>query len=157
MESGILYHMVEPEALQTSYVEFNNCDFVINVGEGRSLVRNSIRICGDVKVTFDGTQRVTGQTYWDYRIGAHSFVDSCQTTFAGPGGGVKENIQNYGRWAVMQAIATLNEDDYLNASQQVELRAPNKRCVERLADGEITTGTVPVTIDNDFAMKPICI
>ena len=157
MDATLLYHMVEPEALQTSYIEFNNCDFVINVGAGRSLVRNSLKICGDVKITTDGTNRSTGQIFWDFRIGANSFIDSCQTTFGGPGGGVKENIQNYGRWCAMSAIATLNEDDYLNASQKVELRAPNKACVERLADGEITTGTTPITTDVDFALKPVCI
>ena len=157
MEANLIYHMVEPEALQTSYIEFNNCDFIVNVGEGRSLVQNSIRICGDVKITTDGTTQSTGQIYWDYRIGAHSFVDSVQVTFQGQGGGVKENIQNYARWCAMSAIATLNEDDYLNASMQCELRAPNKRCVERLADGEITTGTIPVAVNNDFAFKPVCI
>ena len=157
MESTLLYHMVEPEALQSAYVEFNNCDFVVNVGQGRSLVKNSIRICGDVKITSDGTAQTTGQIYWDFRIGANSFIDSIQVSFGGPGGGIKENIQNYGRWCEMTAIASLNEDDYLNASQQVELRAPNKLSVERLADGEITIGTTPVNNPADFALKPICI
>ena len=158
MESTIIYHQAEPEALQSVYQEFNNCDFVLNVGAGRSLVRNSIRICGDLRITSDGTTRSVGQNYFDFRIGVHSFVDSLQVVFGGQGGGVKENIQNYARWAAMQSVASLNEDDYLNASNLVELRAPNQLCVERFADGEITAQTtVPVTTDFDFAMKPYCI
>ena len=159
MESTIIYHQAEPEALQSVYQEFNNCDFVLNVGAGRSLVRNSIRVCGDLRITSDGVTRTTGQNYFDFRIGVHSFVDSLQVVFGGASnGGVKENIQNYARWAAMQSVASLNEDDYLNASNLVELRAPNQLCVERFADGEITSQTTaPQTIDFDFAMKPYCI
>ena len=158
MESTIQYHMSQPEAIQTSYVEFGNCDFVLNVGEGRSLVRNSVRLCGDMRITSDGVARATGQIYMDFRIGIHAMVDSVQTTFGGIGGGVKENIQNYARWVAMQSVASLNEDDYLNASNLIELRAPNEKCVEAYADGEVTAQTtVPQTTDFDFAMKPVCI
>ena len=158
MESTIQYHMSQPEAIQAQYVEFNNTDFVINVGEGRSLVRNSVRLCGDLRITSDGTNRATGQVYLDFRIGIHSCIDSVQVTFGGIGGGVKENIQNYARWVAMQAVASLNEDDYLNASNLIELRAPNQLCAEAFADGEITSQTTtPLTTDFDFAAKPVCI
>ena len=46
---GIIFHSAQPEARQDSYVEFNNVDFVLAVGEGRSLMRNSVRINGDNK------------------------------------------------------------------------------------------------------------
>lgn len=158
MNSSIQYHSTDPEALQTSYVEFNNCDFIINVGEGRSLVRNSTRLCGDVKITTDGNTQTTGQIFFDFRIGIHSLIDSVQVSFgSADNGGVKENIQNYGRWAAMQAVASLNEDDYLNASNLIELRAPNELCVERFADGVLTDGTQPVRTNMDFAAKPLCI
>jgi len=53
----MIYHSAVPEATQATYVEFNNVDFVLNVGEGRSLLRNSVRLCGEVEVTSDGTTR----------------------------------------------------------------------------------------------------
>ena len=159
MNSSIIYHSADPEALQSSYVEYNNVDFVINVGEGRSLVRNSVRIVGDVRVDATNGVRSTGGVYLDHKIGIHAVVDSCQVTFNGVGGGIKENIQNYPRWVAQSAIASLNEDDYLNASQQVELRCPNSVCSDYLAQGEITaeTGGTPIPSDMDFAFKPTCI
>ena len=51
MNSTIVYHSADPESLQSSYIEYNNVDFVLNVGEGRSLVQNSVRILGDVLIT----------------------------------------------------------------------------------------------------------
>ena len=46
-----LYHSSQPESIQSGgYVEYNNVDFVINVGEGRSLVKNSVRIVGDIQI-----------------------------------------------------------------------------------------------------------
>tara|TARA_R110000787_G_scaffold247661_1_gene353207 strand:- start:67 stop:1191 length:1125 start_codon:yes stop_codon:yes gene_type:complete len=159
MNSSIIYHSADPEALQTYYREYNNVDFVINVGEGRSLVRNSVRIVGDVKVDGTAGVRATGGVYFDNKIGIHAVIDSCQTTFNGIGGGVKENIQNYARWVAQSAIASLNEDDYLNASQQVELRTTTAQGSENNALGNITaeTGGTPVTSDIDFAFKPTCI
>ena len=47
---NMLYHSAVPEATQATYGEFNNVDFVLNVGPGRSLMRNSVRLNGDVKI-----------------------------------------------------------------------------------------------------------
>ena len=152
---NMLYHSAVPEATQATYGEFNNVDFVLNVGPGRSLMRNSVRLNGDVKITTDGTTRPAGGVYMDYAIGIHSVVESCQVSFGTSG--TKENIQNYARWCKMGAIGTLYEDDYNNASQQVELRAVNEVCAGLLAQGEVTLGTTPVTDDMDFSMKPNCI
>tara|TARA_R110002012_G_scaffold2963_1_gene14121 strand:+ start:615 stop:1724 length:1110 start_codon:yes stop_codon:yes gene_type:complete len=152
---NMLYHSAVPEATQATYGEFNNVDFVLNVGPGRSLMRNSVRLNGNVLVTNDGTTRSAGGVYMDYAIGIHSVVESCQVSFGTSG--TKENIQNYARWCKMGAIGTLYEDDYNNASQQVELRAVNEVCASLLAQGEVTLGTTPVTQDLDFSMKPNCI
>ena len=166
MNSTIIYHDSSPESLQTTYIEFNNIDFVLNVGEGRSLVQNSVRILGEVLITTDGTTRVgtvggdpAGGIYWDYKIGAHSFIDSCQVSFGGGSApGIKENIQNYARWVGMTSVATENEDDLMNASKQIELKAPNELCADILARGVVTNNTgTKVTDDMDFAFKPVCI
>ena len=59
----MLYHSAVPEATQATYGEFNNVDFVLNVGPGRSLMRNSVRLNGNVLVTTDGTARPAGGVY----------------------------------------------------------------------------------------------
>jgi len=157
MNSSIVFHSADPEAIQSGYTAFDNCDFVINVGEGRSLVRNSVRLVGDLQINSTGTTRTLGEIYMDYRIGAHAMLDSLQVTFGGPGGGVKQNTQNYARWVSMTTAAEQSQADMLNASNQVELRAPNQLSVERYADGE-STGTTQNIISNlDFAVKPNCI
>ena len=51
----VLYHQVEPQATQTTYKSFDNVDFVINAGEGRALLKNSVRILGDLKVNSTGS------------------------------------------------------------------------------------------------------
>ena len=153
---NMLYHSSVPEATQTNYIEFNNVDFVLNVGPGRSLLRNSVRLCGDVEVTNDGSTRSGSDVYMDHAIGIHATISSVQTSFANSG--MKENIQNYARWVKMLAIGTIYEDDYNNASNQVELRAVNSISAGKLAKGEqpVNTGTSPQG-DLDFAMKPVCI
>ena len=154
---NIVFHSAQPEARQDRYIEYNNCDFILAVGEGRSLMRNSVRINGDIKITSDGTARSTGRVYLDPRIGTHATIDSIQTSFSGAGG-VKEVIQNYGRWATMDAIGTIYEDDYLSAKYQCEQRAPTAVCSAKNAKGENTLNTGTKITDNlDFSMKPLCI
>ena len=157
MNSSIVFHSSDPEAIQTQYTAFDNCDFVINVGEGRSLVRNSVRLVGDLKINSAGVTRAAGQIYFDYRIGAHAMIDSLQVTFGGQGGGVKQNTQNYARWVALTTAAEQSQADMLNASNQVELRGPNELTVERYSDGEVTGTTQSVTNNIDFALKPNCI
>lgn len=156
---NIVFHSAQPEARQERYIEYNNVDFVLAVGEGRSLMRNSVRFNGDIIITKDGnttTGRSTGRVFLDPRIGVHAVIDSIQTSFAGAGG-VKEVIQNYGRWSTMDAIGTIYEDDYMSAKYQCEQRAPTAVCSGKNAKGEVTLGTVPVTDNLDFSLKPLCI
>jgi len=154
------YHSATPEATQSSYVEYNNVDFVLNVGMGRSLMRNSVRLVGDVYVSKDGTAapggRADGKVYMDYGIGIHSVIESCQVTFGNSG--TKENIQNYARWVKMQGAASFYEDDLMNASNQVELRGPTELIAAKYAKGEATLNSgTKFTDDLDFSMKPSCI
>ena len=48
LQQRVLYHMSEPISSQSSYTQFNSVDLPISVGQGRSLVENSVRICADV-------------------------------------------------------------------------------------------------------------
>lgn len=153
---NILYLSAEPEARQSKYVENNNVDFILAVGEGRSLVRNSVRLNGRIKITKDGTTTSTGDCFLDFRVGTHGLIDSIQTNFSGGmNAGLKESLQNYARFVEMTAIGTLQEDDYNNALMQCELRAPNELCSAELSKGITTLGTTPVTQNMDFSCKPL--
>jgi len=155
---NIVFHSAQPEARQDKYIEYNNVDFVLAVGEGRSLMRNSVRINGDIKIANagDGT-RSAGRVYLDARIGVHGTIDSIQTSFSGAGG-VKEVIQNYGRWATMDAIGSIYEDDYNSAKYQCEQRCPTHVCSGKNAKGEDTLNSGTKITDNlDFSIKPLCV
>ena len=157
--TSLLYHTSQPEAIQSSgYIEYNNVDFVLNVGAGRSLSRNSVRVNGDIEIQSVAGTRVTSENvFLDFRIGVHGCIDSCQVSFGNSG--IKENIANYGRWCEMSAIGSIYEDDYLNASHQVELRAPNEEC-SRVNSQGIGSGSAQSSIvitDGDFSIKPLCI
>ena len=156
----LIYHSAQPESTQQTYIEYNNVDFVINVGPGRSLVRNSVRINAEIKITTDGTTRPVAAgngsgVFLDFRIGAHGVIDSCQTVFGNSG--LKENIANYARWVEMQALGSLYEDDMCNASNQVELRAPNEQASAFISQGYISNTTNPTDDNMDFSIKPNCI
>ena len=154
---SIIYHSVEPEATQDFYTEYNNVDFVISLGPGRSLVQNSVRVVGDIRINEAADTRTTGDIYLDHRIGLHACVESCQTVFSGQNGGVKENIQNYARWAYMTSIATKAESDMMNGDMVCEHRSPNDAMQNQTSLGSITRGTVPITTDLDFSFRPQCV
>ena len=156
MNSSLIYHSSVPESTQATYIEYNNVDFVLNVGAGRSLLRNSVRLCGEINITSDGTVRPTLGVCMDPAIGIHSVVSSVQTSFGNSG--MKENINNYARWVKMQSAGMLYMDDMNNASQQVELRCVNQLVSENIAKGVTTLNSGTKLTDNrDFAMKPSCI
>ena len=156
---NMLYHSCVPEATQNTYIEYNNVDFIINCGPGRSLMRNSVRFNGEIDIKPDGNTRIpaTGtDCYLDYGIGIHGCVDSVQTVFGNSGS--KENIQNYARWVKMQGVGMLYEDDLTNASNLVELRGPTEAIAAQFAKGETTLNSGDkITQDLDFSMRPSCI
>ena len=160
-----LYHSSQPESIQSGgYVEYNNVDFVINVGEGRSLVKNSVRIVGDIQINAtQSTNTRVGEDdiiFLGNRVGIHNVMESVQVTFnGGPSPGLKENIQNYPRFAEMIAVGQLYPDDLLNCSNMCELRAINNKTSQVNSVGRITGsdgGAVGVK-DMDFSFKPHCI
>ncbi len=104
----------------------------------------------------DGT-RSAGRVYLDARIGVHGTIDSIQTSFSGAGG-VKEVIQNYGRWSTMDAIGSIYEDDYNSAKYQCEQRCPTHMNSGKNAKGEDTLNSGTKITDNlDFSIKPLCV
>jgi hypothetical protein len=163
LQQNKLYHQTEPQSIQSSYTSQNQVDFLISCGTGRSLLMNSVRIVGDLQINKANGDRVDGGVGFNRNVGAHAFFSNMTTSFAGGSGsnsvgGQIENLQNYPRWVAMGAVASLNELDMLNASNQCELRAVNNLVGVDYAEGitpDITTGTA-VTADVDFSIKPEC-
>lgn len=154
LRQSVLYHQVEPQATQDSYTEFDNVDFVINVGEGRRLLKNSVRILGDLKVNSTGTTRSTTNIGFDRVAGAHAFIDSCQVSSINQG--LIENISNYGRWVSMAGHASYDREDMINSNLACELRGHLDHVPNLMGQGITTYATAPETTDADFSIKPIC-
>lgn len=158
LSQSVLYHQVEPQAKQTVYKSFDNVDFVINVGEGRALLKNSVRILGDLKVNSTGATRSTGGIGWDINAGAHCFIDSVQVSM--DNAGLVENIQHYPRYVSMVGHATDDRLDNLNSDRQCELKAHIQVANEILGQGIGTyvegTGVATLPEDVDFSFKPVC-
>ncbi len=158
LSQSVLYHQVEPQAKQTVYKSFDNVDFVINVGEGRALLKNSVRILGDLKVNSTGATRSTGGIGWDINAGAHCFIDSVQVSM--DNAGLVENIQHYPRYVSMVGHATDDRLDNLNSDRQCELKAHIQVANEILGQGIGTyvegTGVATLPEDVDFSIKPVC-
>lgn len=163
--SNVVYHQNESEANRQFHKEFDNVDFLINVGPGRALVKNSLRLVGDLRVNVvdnpdpaTGTRSVGGHLF-NRNGGAHCFIDSLQVQFTeGDKQGNMENISNYNRYCVMQSVATEDKDDLFNGKNVCELKAPNPTIIEQYCEGVKTrNATGARKTDNvNFSIKPKC-
>ena len=162
LRQAIIYHQVEPQATQDVYREFDNVDFQINVGEGRRLLKNSVRVLGDLRVTVDGTNQPTVTTPltnigFDRTAGAHAFIDSVQVSSIQQG--LIENITNYNRYVAMASHATHDRLDLLNSNLMCELRGPLDEWTNLVSQGisnAATDGGTAAKEDADFSLKPVC-
>lgn len=159
LQQRILYHQVTPQTEQSIYNQFDQVSFLISVGEGRSLVPNSVRICGDVRVLESGAAGTgvvsTGQRCFSRNTGASALIDSISVQTQNQG--LIENIQNFPRYVEMDSVASLNELDMCNGEHACELKSVNETAMIALAQGitsTLTTGT-PVNRDPDFSIKPL--
>jgi len=151
----VLYHSVQPQSVQASYTEYNSCDFLINVGEGRSLLPGTIRITGELLVEEALNTVSSGKRTFTPNCGAHAFCSSISVQSANQG--LLENLQNYPRYVNMDATASLDSLDMLDSRNQCELRATLQKTAEDYCLGitpALTTGT-PVTQNVDFSFKPL--
>tara|TARA_R110001592_G_scaffold356250_1_gene657708 strand:- start:3378 stop:4508 length:1131 start_codon:yes stop_codon:yes gene_type:complete len=155
----MLYHQVQPQSEKSIYNQFDQVSFLISVGEGRSLVQNSVRICGDLRVLQAGAgltgQVSTGSRCVSRNTGASAVIDSISVQTQNQG--LIENSQNYARYVEMDSVASLNELDMNDGVHACELKACTQSAMESLAKGiapDLTTGT-PVSLDPDFSIKPL--
>jgi len=154
--SSLIYHRAEPQQKKDQYTEFDTLDFNIDVGQGRVLVKNSVRLVGDLEVLDNGARNTTF-IHYDPRGGAHCFIDSVQTEFEGGSiaGGQKENINNYARSVVMEETAMKAPEDALNASSVCELKGYDAESAILFTKGTATRNTTGASLagDTNFAIK----
>ena len=154
LRQTVLYHQVEPQATQDTYTEFDNVDFVINPGEGRRLLKNSVRILGDLRVYSTGTTRTTAQIGFDRIAGAHAFIDSMQVSSQNQG--LMESVTNYGRYVSMAGAASYDRLDMINSNLICELRGHLDQFSNLVSRGIETYAAAPERTDIDFSIKPVC-
>jgi hypothetical protein len=163
---AVQLHSTLPEASSDSYSPFQTVDFLI-MAPGRKLMKNSIRIEGDIRCVKDANAW-TGTGFVDYdsnvkidnAVGAHAFFDSFTTETQSKG--VLETLANYPRYISAHARATLAEDDLLSSKYVSEARGPTEAngnfVLQPVADQAFVTGqteqadqrTVP-----SFSCKPM--
>jgi len=159
LQQEVLYHQVQPQSIQSEYNQFNQVDFLLSVGEGRSLVKNSVRVLADVQVQSasgsPGT-RASGGIMFNRNVGGHAFIDSISVTAANLG--LMETLNSYPRWVNTSAVTSLDNLDMLNASNHCELRGVNNRVMLDYSEGitQTITGGTAVAKDADFSIKPMC-
>ena len=137
--SAIQLHQTLPEASSDQYQPYQSVDFLIHA-PGRKLVKNSIRISGDIKAKKNaadwGTPTAGAPNVYvpvgavDYEsnikldncVGAHGFFESFTTETEQKG--VIENLQNYGRFVSQVARSTIAADDFNSAKLIAEARGP---------------------------------
>ena len=157
LSPNLRFHQVQPQSIKTSYSEFDNVDFLIACGPNRSLVQNSVRILGDLKITSAAGVRSLGGSLFDPKIGAHAFIESLQVNTSNQG--MLENIgQSYARYVGMAGAASLADNDYCNAKHICELKGANESVMIKYSNGIAPTFTTatPIIADADFSIKPMC-
>lgn len=161
-----IYAESQPLNRKDFYSAFNVVDFEIN-DLGRSLVPNSIKIEGDLVITSDGTTQVGNDNFENIRFsrkaGIHGTVESVSCSTVNQGN--LESINNYARLVCMEETATSSINDSMNASKQVELKAPHE--IYNALYSEVqnsihsdTGGANPTNVPElvDFSFKPrVCL
>ena len=163
---AVQLHSTLPEASSDSYSPFQTVDFLI-MAPGRKLMKNSIRIEGDIRALQDATAwNATGFVNYDSNVkldnavGAHAFFDSFTTETQSKG--VVETLANYPRYISAHARATLAEDDLLSSKYVAEARGPTEAngnfVLQPVADQAFVLGQTEQTAQRtvpSFSCKPM--
>ena len=101
------------------FEEFNNLDWELMIN-GRKLLRNSIRVTGEVVITPSSTvatQLATAECAVNSKVGHHSYFDSwsCESM-----AGVLETLNSYPRYVNMSTSSSHGANDFFNAVSNAE-------------------------------------
>jgi len=152
MSVPFLQHSVLPENSQSSYTEYNNVDFLMTF-ENRALLGNSVRLVGEVRVKDAGVDLDNSKkVYLDPQIGAHSFIESINTSIQSAGN--IENLTGYARLVGMTEDATLDPNSQMNSENRSELKAPKKEMTLLELIGEETGASTSINDKCSFSIKP---
>ena len=151
------YSMSIPENNKDVYTASDNVSFMINGDEGMSLLKNSVRLEGNLQVLVGGVRQVAQLVYFNPQVGAHGLIESMQVSTQN---GLVENISNdYGRLVNMKEQATRSINDTLNGSEMCELKMPTNHQIQNYGHGTKShsnqAGSV-ITDDVSFSVKPLC-
>ena len=156
--NNLIYHQSSPENDNINgFTEFSQIDFSIDA-PGRKLLKNSLRIEGEVQVFATGATRLdrTHEIKIDNHIGAHAFFESCVVSMP-QSRGVIQNAQNYPRYVNQIATASNNKNDYFRSDLQAELRgaleANGQVNLQQVASDNITGNQDPQ--DPSWSIKPL--
>lgn len=160
--TDLIYHSVKASNDLSSgigFTEFNTIDFNL-VANGRKMMANSIRICGQVVVQSSGADLTNAEDVKiDHKIGAHGFFESFQCEISnGPKAQVLENLASYPRFVSMADAVSRAEIDVCEASLLGELRgatdANGNTNIQKI--GTLSAnGSVVHDQNPSFAIKPM--
>lgn len=157
MSQNYRYSTAIPENSKDTFTENDNVVFMINGDQGMSLLKNSVRLEGNVKVFIGGAQVTTELVYFNPQVGAHGLVESMQVSTQS---GLVENISNaYPRLVNMKEQATRSINDSLNGSEACELKMPTSHQIQNYCHGTKSHGNQAGSVVIDpmsFSFKPLC-
>ena len=160
---NIRYHEIKAQNDKPTFQADDLVDFEMDAN-GRSIVRNSIEICGKVQVyktSISGGRVVrgdAGKLYMNKNAGAHSFIEniSCSTLNQG-------NIESIGfaypRWVNMVTALEKQNQNLNNVSTLCEWVVPDKELSDNfLRETKVDNGSgATYTEDFTFSMKPMIV
>jgi len=151
------YSMSIPENNKDTFTSNDNVTFMLNGDEGMSLLKNSVRLEGNLKVLIGGNQVTNELVYFNPQVGSHGVLESLQVSTQN---GLVENISNsYPRLVNMKEQATRSINDSLNGSEACELKMPTNHQVQNYAHGTKSHTNQALQQLNDpmsFSFKPLC-
>lgn len=160
MSAEFLKHSIQPSNSRSQYSEFQTLDFVVSA-EGRRILANTFRLSGKVRVLPDSTtpsvpvDPATQNILWDPVCGAHSLIESIQTSITGAGG-VVENVTGYNRYVGMVGDATTSANDTMNSENICELKGAFQEMMTKILRGEQDEENLREFNDpNSFSIKPL--
>lgn len=157
MSQNYRYSTAIAENSKDTFTENDNVVFMINGDQGMSLLKNSVRLEGNVKVFIGGAQVTTELVYFNPQVGAHGLVESMQVSTQS---GLVENISNaYPRLVNMKEQATRSINDSLNGSEACELKMPTSHQIQNYCHGTKSHGNQAGSVVIDpmsFSFKPLC-
>jgi hypothetical protein len=149
-------HSVIPENSKSSYSEFDIIDFICTF-PNRKMLANTVRLSYTLRV-LQGNVALSkdNDVMWSSRVGGHNIIEGITTETQLQG--QLESIHDYPRQVQMIAGATLDINDFMNASKSCELRTPDDQYSRLQFVGETPNDHVPestVNLDNSVSLKPI--